>query len=52
MAQLRGLTSEQFASINYMTTQIEELKNELTEANKTVDESLEAVRKIKFQCEQ
>lgn len=35
-----------------MNVQIEELKTELQEANKTVEESLEAVRKIKFQCEQ
>lgn len=35
-----------------MTRQLDELKEELTEANNTVAESLETVRKIKFQCQQ
>lgn len=52
MAQLRGLTNEQHESIDLMTKQIDELKSELEDANKTVEESIEKVRKIKYQCQQ
>lgn len=52
VSQLRGLTNVQSDSIRSMTRQLDELKEELTEANNTVAESLETVRKIKFQCQQ
>lgn len=35
-----------------MIVQLDEMKKELETANKTVDESIETVRKIKFQCAQ
>lgn len=49
---LRGLTDDQKESINSMIGQLDEMKRELETANKTVDESIETVRKIKFQCAQ
>ncbi|XP_037032855.1 putative leucine-rich repeat-containing protein DDB_G0290503 isoform X1 [Bradysia coprophila] len=52
VAALRGLTSDQKESINSMIFQLDEMKKELETANKTVDESIETVRKIKFQCAQ
>lgn len=52
MAALRGLTNDQKESINSMILQLDEMKKELETANKTVDESIETVRKIKFQCAQ
>lgn len=52
VCQLRGLTNVQSESIVSMTRQLDDLKQELEEANHTVTESLETVRKIKFQCEQ
>lgn len=52
VTQLRGLTNVQSESIQTMTRQLDELKEELVEANNTVAESLETVRKIKFQCQQ
>lgn len=52
VAQLRGLTSVQSESIVSMTKKLDDLKEELEEANQTVNESLETVRKVKLQCEQ
>lgn len=52
VTQLRGLSNVQSQSLQSMTRQLDELKEELTEANRTVTDSLETVRKIKFQCEQ
>ncbi|KAJ6633036.1 Laminin subunit alpha-2 [Pseudolycoriella hygida] len=52
VAALRGLTNDQKESINSMIVQLDEMKRELETANKTVDESIETVRKIKFQCAQ
>lgn len=52
VAQLRGLTTVQSESIVSMTQKLDDLKEELEEANQTVNDSLETVRKIKFQCEQ
>lgn len=50
--QLRGLTNVQSQSITSMTQKLDDLKYELEDANNTVAESIETVRKIKFQCEQ
>lgn len=52
MSALRGLTNDQKESINSMILQLDEMKKELETANQTVDESIETVRKIKFQCAQ
>lgn len=52
MAQLRGLTGSQAESIILMTQKLDDLKYELEEANKTVSESIETVRKIQHQCKQ
>lgn len=52
VTQLRSLTTVQSESIVSMTKKLDDLKEELEEANQTVNDSLETVRKIKFQCEQ
>ncbi|XP_055905108.1 putative leucine-rich repeat-containing protein DDB_G0290503 isoform X2 [Eupeodes corollae] len=48
--QLRGLTNEQENSITSMREQIEELKADLVTANENLEEQIECVRKIKYQC--
>ncbi|XP_055855477.1 inner centromere protein A isoform X2 [Episyrphus balteatus] len=48
--QLRGLTGEQENSIISMREQIEELKADLVTANENLEEQIECVRKIKYQC--
>lgn len=52
VAQLRGLTGSQEDAITHMTQKLEDLKFELEDANKTVAESIETVRKIQYQYKQ
>lgn len=52
MQQLRGLTGSQAESITLMTHKLDDLKHELEDANKTVSESIETVRKMQHQCKQ
>lgn len=48
---LRGLTSDQEQSISELTEQLESLKADLELANENLEDQIEAVRKIKYQCD-
>lgn len=49
MAQLRGLTGEQRASINILTDQLEDLKSRLEDATDKLEESLKKIQKMSIQ---
>lgn len=51
MTSLRGVVSEQEHSIQNLVTQIEQLKTDLAIANENLAEQIEAVSKIKYQCD-
>jgi len=48
---LRGVVSEQEQSIQTLMDRIENLKGDLQSANENLEAQIEAVHKIKYQCD-